>query len=348
MIDELHIIVYAVKSLGLKTIKLAPNVWVYPTNSISRWLYIFDAANLGKKIVYENKFVRGASLITTQDPFECGLAGVMVKNKWRIPLEVQVHTNLFSPNFDGFLNKIRKLIAKKVLSKADSIRVVAGYLKKQIKTMTPAPILVLPVYVDRDKIENNPISFDVHGRFGWHFVILTVARLTTEKNLFLALDILKKVRERYPNTGLVIVGSGPEEDKLRKYTSKLKLDGYVAFEGWQENLTSYYKTSNLFLQTSYFEGNSLAIIEAGLCGLPIVMTNVGIAEELEHGKEAYVYKHNELQEMAEGVTDLIENNNKRSYLSINMRQRLENILLTKEEYLNKMKTNWEETALKIK
>src|SRR3989344_5333799 len=180
MVEEYHVVVFALKSLGLKPKQLGKNVWIYPTNSWSRFLYPFDAARIGKKIVFDRKFVRGESVITTQDPFESGWAGLKVKKKWRLPLEVQVHTDPSSPYFSGFLNNIRKMIARTVLAKADSVR--------DVKT--------LPIYVDKEKIENEPIKFDLHARYPWHFIILTVSRLFLAKNLGLALEILALVRQR--------------------------------------------------------------------------------------------------------------------------------------------------------
>ena len=56
LVGELHIVVFALKSLGLKEKQIAPNVWVYPTNSFSKWLYVHDASKLGQKIVLEHKF----------------------------------------------------------------------------------------------------------------------------------------------------------------------------------------------------------------------------------------------------------------------------------------------------
>ena len=108
LVEELHIVLLSDSSHKLKETKLSDNVWVYPTNSSFKVFRPRDAAKLGKKIVFEKKFVRGESLITTQDPFECGWAGLKIKKKWRIPLEVQLHTDPFSPYFSGFLN-IRKL-----------------------------------------------------------------------------------------------------------------------------------------------------------------------------------------------------------------------------------------------
>jgi len=347
LVEELHIVVFALGSLGLKEKQIASNVWIYPTNSSSRWFYVHDAVRLGRNIVPERKFVRGRSLITTQDPFESGLVGTKIKGKWRLPLEVQLHTDPFSPYFSGFLNSLRKRIARRVLRQADSVRVVTESLKSRITQFTSADISVLPIYVEKEKFENAQISFDLRARFGWRFILLTVSRLSPEKNLGLVLEILARVRKRFFDTGLVIVGSGPEEKSLKAQVKSLKLEESVEFVGWQDNLASYYKTANVFIQTSLFEGYGLSLVEAGLSGLPVITTPVGIAEELEHGKDAYIYPTTRPDLFVAGVEDLIENNQKRENLRTNLKHTLENKLLSKEDYLNEMKVNWQETAKKI-
>lgn len=350
LVDELHIVVFTLKSLGLKEKQIGSNVWVYPTNSSSRWRYVHDAAILGKKIVLEKKFVRGCSVITAQDPFESGLAAYKVKKKWRLPLEVQLHTDPFSPYFSGFLNMLRKYIARRVIRHADSMRVVSKALSEKIipaANIDKDKVFVLPIYIDRKRIEEAKISFDLHARYPWRFILLAVSRLTPEKNLKFALAVLALVRARFPDTGLVIVGSGPEESRLKALAKKLKLEEAVEFVGWQENLTSFYKTANVFIQTSLFEGYGLSLVEAGLSGLPIITTSVGIAQELEHGKDAYIYPANNIELFVSGVVDLIENNHKRENLRLNMKHILEAMLISKEEYLLRLKSNWEKTAMNI-
>ncbi len=216
LVEELHIVILSGSSHGLKAGKLGANVFFYPTNSTFKFLRPFNASKLGKRVVLERSFVRGQSLITTQDPFECGWAGLKVKKRWRIPLEVQLHTDPESVYFAGFLNNLRKKISRKVLIQADSVRVVSESLKSKLeKYKLKAPITVLPIYVDQEKNNNQHVDFDLHALFGWANVLLSVARLTPEKNLTFALELLAKVRKFYPDTGLVIVGAGLEEGVLR-------------------------------------------------------------------------------------------------------------------------------------
>lgn len=354
LVGELHIVVFTTSAHHSKLriqnseLKLSDNVWVYPTMSLSRWFYIFDAVRIGRKLIFEKGFIRGRSVITTQDPFECGLAGLLVKRKWRLPLEVQLHTDPFSPYFSGVLNWIRKIIAKRVLRSADGIRVVSEHLKQAISTYNPsASISVLPIYIDRERIENAQISFDLHARFGWKFIMLSVARLTPEKNLGLAIRVLALARKSFPDIGLVVVGAGSEGAKLKLLAWKLGLSHNVAFVGWQNDLASYYKTANLFIQTSFFEGYGLSLVEAGLSGLPVITTPVGIAEELEHGRDAYIYPPENAEMFASGIIDLVEHNHKRENLKVNLKHFLEKKLLTKEAYLGELKKGWESCAIKI-
>ena len=353
LVEELHIVLLSDVRHGLKDKQLPNNVWVYTTHSYLNFLRPIDACRLGKKIVFDSKFVRGKSIITVQDPFECGWVGMRIKRKWRIPLEVQLHTDPFSPYFSGFLNSIRKTIARKVLHHADSIRVVTEGLKSKISKQLKienSKLKILPIYVDKEKIENAPIKFDLHTHYPWHpwrFIMLSVSRLAPEKNLELALAVLALVRKRFPDTGLVIVGSGPEETSLKLKVKSLKLEDGVAFVGWQDDLSSFYKTADAFIQTSLFEGYGLSLVEAGLSGLPVVTTSVGIALELEHNRDAYIYPPSYPELLAQGVTDLIENSQKRENLGTNLKHTLEHKLLSKADYMAKIKENWEKTAVMI-
>ncbi len=340
LVEELHIVVLSGPGHKPKERKIAGNVWVYATNSLFSFWRPLDAVGLGKNITKDKKFTSSSDLVTSQDPFECGWSGLKIKNFSGLALEVQLHTDPFSPYFTGFKNFVRKTIARKILRCADSIRVVSETLKNEVSRLTSARIVVLPIYIDKERIENSEAAFDLHQRYPWRFVILAVSRLSHEKNLGLVLRVLAKVRKKFSSAGLVVVGAGPEKTRLKNLAKKLNLSKAVAFVGWQEDIASFYKTANLFIQTSYFEGYGLSLVEAGLSGLPVVTTPVGIAKELVHDKEALIFPQNDINKFAAGIIDLIENNHKRDYLGINLKNTLEAKLLSKDDYLSKLKESW--------
>lgn len=267
--EEVHIIVFSNKNFSETVI--GSNIWVYPTRSVSKFFYIFDALKLGRFIMKKKKIDH----ITCQDPFETGLAGALLKKDTR--LELQVHTDISSPYFQK-MNRIRTLISKYTLKRADHIRVVSERIKKYLGN--GENIEVRPVAVDTEKIKNAPIMTDLHKKYPQYSkIVLMASRLEKEKNIGMALQAFQIVLEKVPSAGLVIVGSGSEDVELKRKAAELNIERSVIFEGWQNNMASYYKTCDCFLVTSWYEGYGMTLVEARAAGCKIVSTDVGVARE---------------------------------------------------------------------
>jgi len=279
LFDELHIIVF---SKERNKTKISDNIFIYSTNSMSKFFYIINAVKIGKKIVKTspNNFI-----ITTQDPFETGISGWLIAKKFKIKLQLQIHTDFLSRYFvqKSLLNRLRVVVAKFLLPKTNCIRVVSKRIADTLKTIVDdSKIQILPIFIDIEKIKNVSIKVDLRKKYPqFDFIILMSSRLEKEKNISLAIFIMKEIIKEYPKTGLIIVGEGRERKSLKSQISSLKLDGNVIFDGWQNKdvLFSYYKTADLFLLTSDYEGYGMTIIEALAAGLPVISTDVGVARE---------------------------------------------------------------------
>lgn len=109
------------------------------------------------------------------------------------------------------------------------------------------------------------------------------SRLTREKNIPLALRAFAEVVQTHPKAGMVIVGEGPERLRLEGLVQQLGLEAAVVFEPWQHDMPSYYKSADLLLVTSDFEGYGLTIVEAAAARCPVVATDVGVARDFARG-----------------------------------------------------------------
>ncbi|MES2437251.1 MAG: glycosyltransferase [Patescibacteria group bacterium] len=285
LFDQLHIIVFAQSSLGLEAWRISNNVWVYPTNSFTKLLYMRDAGGLAQTIVKQRNLTAHNTVVTAQDPFETGSVAFGLRKKFGFPMQLQVHTELFNPQFlkQSFLNKHRVKMARSILPYAQEIRVVSNKIKQSIikELKIPEQIIdVLPIYVDKTKYMP-VVSRELIQKYPqYNFIILMASRLAPEKNISFALDVFKDVVIRFPQCGLVIVGEGPEEAALKKKIAKLGISDSVVFEPWQSNLAPYYKSAQAFFQVSSFEGYGMTLVEAGLSDLPIVTSDVGIAGDV--------------------------------------------------------------------
>ncbi len=83
------------------------------------------------------------------------------------------------------------------------------------------------------------------------------------------------VAEREPGFQLLIVGDGPDRERLTALAEELRLGGHVQFLGFRGDVSALLGTADLFVLSSVTEGISLTLLEAMAAGLPIVATDVG-------------------------------------------------------------------------
>jgi glycosyltransferase involved in cell wall biosynthesis len=283
LFSELHIVVFATGKYS-STMQIAPNVFAYPTNSFSKILCIKDAVSIGVKIIKEKGFTVDTGVITTQDPFETGVVGRLLSKASKIHLHVQIHTDFQSPYFKkSALNKIRRALSKRVLPSAQAIRVVSERIFKSLPSDIKGKTSILPIFADGDSIQNTSVVADIKKKYS-HFkkVVLIASRITKEKDISTALKAFKESLISHPGTGLVIVGSGPEEGALKKEARLLGLEKSAVFESWADHntLISYMKSCDVFLSSSLYEGYGLSMLEAHTAGAVLVATDTGIAPEL--------------------------------------------------------------------
>jgi len=243
---------------------LSPHLTVYGVNG-SKKEQFQKLRRIGEKLLKEKPY----DLITAQDPFFLGLIAYALARKTRVPFEVQIH---------GLerLSGVRKLLLRFTLKKADRVRVVGERLRRFAAALVgDAKVYVLPVYSQLPAALEQKKQKD-----GSMFTFLTVGRLVPIKNIALQLRAFAKLREELPHTRLVIVGDGPEADALKAEAKRLSISSAVSFEGRQRDVSPYYAGADAFLLTSDSEGWGVAVTEAALHKLPVIMTDVGLAGEI--------------------------------------------------------------------
>lgn len=339
LFEELHIIVFAGVREDLHPVKINENVFVYPANYRYKFSYLWNVYKIAKSIIKE----RGISAITCQDPYESGLAGWILAKIFKIHLQLQVHTDVFSPYFwkESASNKIRVLLAKFLLPRANAVRTVSERIKSSFKSevlkLKAAPT-VLPVFVDVKKIQSIKVKTDLHEKYpDFDYIIFMASRLTREKNIGMAIRAMQKISGNYPKTLLLIVGDGPELGRLKIEREKFKVNNNVRFEYWTDDLISYYKTAELFLLTSNYEGYGRTVIEAMAAGLPVTMTDVGLAREiLVDDLDGKIISVGDDQALVKAVLEIISDKRKSVKFKENALKLLEKFP-SKKDYLKSYK-----------
>lgn len=115
-------------------------------------------------------------------------------------------------------------------------------------------------------------------------IFIFTGRLVPLKRVNHLVSIWDSIREVFPDATLIILGSGEEEDNLRKTaTAGIHLLGGVG------DVLPYLQAADGFVLPSIAEGLSIAILEAMACGLPVIATQVGGNLELiTHGQNGWL------------------------------------------------------------
>lgn len=295
--------------LGFTPVNLSERVRVYPTNSRSRWLYPVDVVRVAWHL--------HGDVVTAQNPFELGMIGMVVSFAKRIPLHVQIHTDIFSRQFTrgSLMQRMRILLARVVLLYATRVRVVLERTKDELRECgVRAPVTILPIFVDRAHFESLPRR--KHSRF--KIALLFVGRLEREKCPEVAIAALERVRREGHDAGLTIVGGGSCLGALRALVREHSLERYVLFMGHQKNLDQFYEEADALLVPSMFEGYGMVIVEALSAGVPVIATDVGIAQEAG----AIIAPHDP-EQFGEKVVEWVRQGNQKGSLSLMLPESLD-------------------------
>jgi glycosyltransferase involved in cell wall biosynthesis len=131
---------------------------------------------------------------------------------------------------------------------------------------------------DLDRIE--PVKGWAKGE---QLRLVTVGRLTKEKNALASIRALKEIRKSLPGCSLTVVGEGPIRPLLEQTAVDLDLVDAVTFTGNvnHEGVIETLLVSHIFLfPTRVAEGYPKAVMEAMACGLPVVASRVSVLPHL--------------------------------------------------------------------
>lgn len=111
-------------------------------------------------------------------------------------------------------------------------------------------------------------------------VIGFVGRMAKQKrvdDLVFAMALVAILR---PEAHMLLVGDGPERDKLMKFARDINIDSHTRFTGHRADAAQLLRIMDLFWIASDFEGQSNSIMEAMAAGLPVVATDIPPNREL--------------------------------------------------------------------
>ena len=226
--------------------------------------------------------------------FPQDLYGVIVAKIMGCPSFITAH-GMDINNFDA--KSLYGHLISFSLNHCDKAIAVSENIAETMKSLgiTEDKIVILRNAVDTERFKPFK-NMELRHKYGIgenEILILFVGYLDTFKGIFELVNAFYEINKRNKNVKLMMVGTGPKKDELKKEVSKLSLNDFVIFTGKISSfeMHKYYQAADIFTLPSYGEGGGppLVVLEAMSCGIPVVVTDVGgIPEIIEDGINGFV------------------------------------------------------------
>ena len=216
-------------------------------------------------------------IIHTHTEFGTGFLGKMVANRLRIPV---IHT--YHTMYEDYLHYIAN---GKVVRPSHVKHFIKMFVNHSTGVVCPSkrvvdtlkryevdvPMRIIPTGIDVSRFSRPDITKkdtdQLRDKLGLHtddLMILSLSRISYEKNIHVIVQQFPEVLMSYPNARLVIVGKGPYREDLEELSRQLGVEDYIQFTGEvpHEDVAYYYHAADYFVSASTSETQGLTYAEA--------------------------------------------------------------------------------------
>jgi glycosyltransferase involved in cell wall biosynthesis len=212
-----------------------------------------------------------------------------------------------------------------MIKKADHITAISSGLADYARRYNSrAGITIIPNGVDPDLFKKTQNSVrDKLGIGKDENVVITVSRLVPKNGVDILVGAISEIsREMTKNIRLVIIGDGPDHNKIRKMAVGLDVYDKIIFTGTvpYQDLPGYLSAADMFVRPSRSEGLGSAFLEAMAVGLPVIATPVGGIQDFIVDKETGFFWKDSQGSLAEKIMEVFKNPALREKVASNARK----------------------------
>ncbi len=219
----------------------------------------------------------------------CGLPGVLANRVAPAKLVISMHDNEL---YDvAPVHPAARRVIRQSLQEADAVVYVSTKLY-EVGTQLAGPHAghVIPIGIDEYP--------DVVPSLDDNFHIVTVSRLISRKNIELLIEAFGLFRVSAPDARLIIVGDGPERQRLESVAQALGVAESVEFTGSvpHHQVSKFLARTHLFVLPSVREALGAVYFEAMAMRVPVVgVHGEGIADYVTNGQDGFLVPPNDIE-----------------------------------------------------
>lgn len=228
-----------------------------------------------------------------------------------------------------------KIISKYLLPKADGCVFQTEDAKKYFPKKLQEKSKIIYNQVDEKFFEVNRDEGDY---------LLSIGRLSPQKNQMLLINAFEKVNEKYPNEKLLIYGDGELKEKLTDIINEKGLEDKVFLMGSTNDVPKVLSKAKIFILSSDYEGMPNTLLESMAVGVPSISTDCpcgGPKAIINSGVDGLLIPVNSIEELEKKIILLLENKELSEKIGRNAKEKSEifkpsNIFKQWEDYFKEV------------
>lgn len=231
-------------------------------------------------------------------------AAALVAGDARPPIVVHtfhghVLKGYFGPVRTAFFKEVERSLARMT----DALVAVSPEVRDELVAAGLAPkekfaVIRLGIPLE-ERLGDATAGLDYRGLYGIPrdaFVVGWVGRMTGVKDTDAVLEIVRATRALGVDAALVMVGDGPDRERLEERAHELGIARSTFFVGYQPEVAGYYRLFDAFLLPSVNEGTPVSAIEALASGTPVVATRVGgVPDVVRDGEDGFLFEPGDVE-----------------------------------------------------
>lgn len=161
------------------------------------------------------------------------------------------------------------------------------------------------------------------GRSAINTLLISVANLVPYKDFTTVCYALSLTKEKGYLFHYIIIGEGPEKEKIEQLINRLDLGNEITLMGRRSDIKELLSVANIFIHSSKGEGCSNAILEAMAVGLPVIASDTGGTNEIVDSSVGRLFEYQNINQLTERIIELLNDKSQSEYLGQTARKRVE-------------------------